>query len=80
MRLPGFAGQLAPFKDKVYKLNSHLKNIGDRDGLYKALVTEWSVDAVSALPARRLPTRLDAISSESQFTEPVHRMMLLDGL
>lgn len=79
-QLPGFSGQLAPFKDKVYKLDSVLKNIGDPDVLYKALVTEWSADAVPALCAPHLPTRLDAIGSESQFTEPVHRMMLLDGL
>jgi asparagine synthase (glutamine-hydrolysing) len=79
-KLPGFSGRLAPFKDKVYKLDSVLKNIGDPDVFYKALVTEWSADAVPALGAPRLPTRLDAIGSESQFTEPVHRMMLLDGL
>jgi asparagine synthase (glutamine-hydrolysing) len=79
-QLPGFSGPLAQFKDKVYKLDSVLKNMQDPDVLYKALVTEWSADAVPALCAPHLPTRLDATGSESRFTEPVHRMMLLDGL
>jgi asparagine synthase (glutamine-hydrolysing) len=79
-QFPALSGQLAPFKDKVYKLDSVLKNIEDPDVLYKALVTEWSVDAVPALSAPHLPARLDAIGLECQFAEPVHRMMLLDGL
>ena len=53
MQLPGFDGQLAAFKDKAYKLDSVLKNMRDPDVLYKALVTEWSADAVPALSAPR---------------------------
>jgi asparagine synthase (glutamine-hydrolysing) len=79
-QMPGFNGHLARFKDKVYKLDSVLKNMRDPDVLYKALVTEWSAEAVPALSAPCLPTRLDAIGLEGKFTEPEQRMMLLDGL
>lgn len=80
VQLPGFSGELAQFKDKVYKLDSVLENMRDPDALYKALVTEWSAKAVPALSAPHLPTCLEAVGLESKFTEPGHRMMLLDGL
>jgi len=79
-QLPGFSGQLAQFKDKAYKLDTVLKNMSDPDVLYKALVTEWSAEAVPALSAPRLPTKLDAAGMEGQIADPVNRMMLLDGL
>ncbi len=80
MQLPGFSAQLAPFKDKAYKLDSVIKNIRDPDVLYKALVADWSADAVPALSAPHLRTGADARGMENKITEPEHRMMLLDGL
>jgi asparagine synthase (glutamine-hydrolysing) len=76
----GFAGELARFKDKLYKLDAVLHQLPDPDAMYKALVTEWTAEAVPVLSAPRLPTRLDEIRFAEEIKGPEQRMMLLDGV
>jgi asparagine synthase (glutamine-hydrolysing) len=79
-RAPGLGKNLAPFKDKAYKLGPALGAMRGVDDLYKALVTEWIEGATPALGAPAAPTRLDELGFAERIGEPSHRMMLRDGV
>lgn len=78
--VPGISGAVAPFKNKAYKLDATIALMNSVEDLYRALVTEWSEANVPVLGRERRPTRLDDITSIDDVSDPVMRMMLLDGL
>jgi asparagine synthase (glutamine-hydrolysing) len=77
---PSLGKGLASFKDKVYKVGPALGAMRNINDLYKALVTEWTLDEVPTLGDRCRPTLLDMLSFADKVSEPAHRMMLVDGL
>lgn len=76
---PGLGSRVAPFKDKVYKLGPVLGEMQTVDDLYQALVSDWAVDATPAFSAGSSSSRGGAFEAGA-IDDPVHRMMLLDGM
>ncbi len=66
--------------DKLHKLGSRLRSVQSMDDLYASLVSEWT-DAAHTVIGGSLPrTILDDRSCWPRLTDPVARMMALDGL
>ena len=74
--------------DKAHKLGLRLRTVRDMDDLYRALVTEWP-DAAGMVNVGHVgpnavghvgPTYLDDRTRWPRLSDPVARMMALDGL
>ncbi len=72
--------QQANLGDKAHKLGLRLLSVRSLDDLYVALVTEWDNAEMVVLRAARAATPLSDRTTWPQLDDPVHRMMVLDGL
>lgn len=66
--------------DKSHKLGLRLRHVRDIDDLYVALVTEWPDVAEIVVNGDVPPNLLDSRERWPQLSDPVARMMALDGL
>lgn len=66
--------------DKAHKLGSRLSNVGNIDDLLVSLVSEWQDPAGMVIGGHMPPNLLDQRSLWPKLSDPVARMMALDGL
>ncbi len=66
--------------DKVHKLGLRLRDVRSLDELYVALVTEWPDAAGMVVDGAIPPNLLDQRARWPRLSDPVARMMALDGL
>ena len=66
--------------DKSHKLGLRLRHVRDIDDLYVALVTEWPDVAEIVVNGAVPPNLLESRERWPQLSDPVARMMALDGL
>lgn len=66
--------------DKAHKLGARLRHVRDQDDLYLSLVSEWPDPAAMVQGGSMPPNLLDDRSRWPRLSDPVARMMALDGL
>lgn len=66
--------------DKAHKLGLRLRSIRSMDDLYVSLVSEWPQAATMVMEGRMPPNLLDQRGRWPRLSDPVARMMALDGL
>lgn len=66
--------------DKMHKLGARLKSVRSLDDLYVSLVSEWPDPAGMVVGGRMPVNRIDDRSRWPNLSDPVARMMALDGL
>ena len=73
---------IAAVGDKAHKLGRRLIGVSSIDDLFRSLVAEWALaDRLVVDATERPPDNLiDAADCWPSFTDPVARMMLIDGL
>ncbi|MBN8491257.1 MAG: asparagine synthase (glutamine-hydrolyzing) [Burkholderiales bacterium] len=66
--------------DKLHKLGRRLRSVRDIDDLFVSLVNEWPDAAGMVIGGHVPPNLLDARQDWPRLSDPVARMMALDGL